>query len=122
MFTWLEGNGAAAVSFMTGNPELACLKCLKPDPAGASRYQLRRPEAAVEEGRNLACGDAFYIPFPVSRACGAASLACDMVIDWANDVGTTWRSRTFDATRAVQRKDATPHRLAACPACGNRAQ
>lgn len=119
LFIWLEGNGAAAVGFVSGNEQLACFKCLKPELSGRSRLDLMRSDTKLETSRNLACGDAHFIPFPVSRAAAAASLGCDMVLDWANGgAGQKLRSLTLDHRRAVQRKDSTPKKLAACPACG----
>jgi molybdopterin/thiamine biosynthesis adenylyltransferase len=123
LFVWLEGNGAAAVGFMTGNEQLACFKCLKPELSGLSRFNLVRGETQLETGRNLACGDAHFIPFPVSRAAAAASIGCDMALDWANGGhGQKWRSLTLDHQRAIQRKDSTPKKSDACPACSDSAQ
>lgn len=119
LHVWLEGNGAAAVGFMSHDPELACFKCLKTDLAGQKRFRLLRDGVEVETGRNLACGDAHYIPFPVSRAASAAGLACDMVLDWANgDERHRWRSITMDSRTANEIKDGNPKRAARCPACG----
>jgi molybdopterin/thiamine biosynthesis adenylyltransferase len=123
LFSWLEGNGAAAVAFIAGNAEFACLKCLKIDLAGSPRFRLLKGDTVIETGRNLACGDAHFIPFPVSRAAAAASLACDMALDWANGgKGHRWRSITLDHHRANRIDDRNPKRLAACPACGDSAR
>lgn len=119
LFVWIEGNGAAAVGFMSDGPDWACLKCLRPDLSGPKRFRLVRDEAEVESGRNLACGDAHFIPFPVSRAATAAGLACDMALDWANgDLRHRWRSVTMDHRKAVRIGDANPKRVDHCPACG----
>ena len=121
LFVWIEGNGAAAVGFMSGDSDLACFKCLKIDLNGPKRFRLVRSEVELESGRNLACGDAHFIPFPVSRAAAAAGLACDMALEWANDGPRhRWRSVTMDHRRAVQIKDGNPKRIDHCPACGNR--
>ncbi|MCA1411724.1 ThiF family adenylyltransferase [Bradyrhizobium sp. NBAIM20] len=119
LYVWIEGNGAAAVSFMSDGPDWACLKCLRPDLSGPKRFRLVRDEADIESGRNLACGDAHFIPFPSSRAATAAGLACDMALDWANgDLRRRWRSVTMDHRKAVQIGDTNPKRLDHCPACG----
>lgn len=118
LFGWLLGNGTAAVAFMSGNPELACFKCLKVELAGLPRFRILRSDVQTETGRNLACGDAQYIPFPVSRAAVSAGLICDVALDWANGgTGHTWRSITLDHRRAVQVKDSNPKRIGNCPAC-----
>jgi hypothetical protein len=123
LFAWLEGNGAAAVAFMSGDAELACFKCLKSDLAGTPRFRLLRGDTTLQTGRNLACGDAHFIPFPVSRAAAAASLACDVALDWVNGSRDhKWRSITLDHRRAVQLKDSNPKRVANCPACGDSAR
>jgi hypothetical protein len=122
LFTWLEGNGAAAVAFMTDDAGLACLKCLKADLAGTPRFRMLKADTEIKTGRNLACGDAHFIPFPVSRAAAGASLACDVALDWANGgKDYKWRSITLDHRRANQIKDRNPKRVAACPACGDSA-
>jgi hypothetical protein len=119
LYAWLEGNGAAAVTFLTGDPQFACLKCLKPDLAGTPRFRLLRGDSDIKISRNLACGDAHFIPFPVSRACAAASLACDVALDWVNGgKGHRRRSITLDQHLANHVKDNNPKRTAACPACG----
>ena len=123
LFSWLEGNGAAAVAFIAGDAELACLKCLKTDLACTPRFRLLKGDTELKTGRNLACGDAHFIPFPVSRAAAAASLACDVALDWANGGnGNRWRSITLDHHRANRVDDRNPKRLAACPACGDSAR
>jgi hypothetical protein len=120
LFGWLQGNGAAAVAFMTGDPELACFKCLKVELAGPPRFRIMRSDVQIETGRNLACGDAHYIPFPVSRAVISAGLICDVALEWANgNAGHKWRLITLDHQRANQVKDGNPKRIDNCPACGN---
>jgi hypothetical protein len=121
LFVWIEGNGAAAVGFMSDDPDLACFKCLKVDLYGPKRFRLVRSEVELESGRNLACGDAHFTPFPVSRAATAAGLACDMALEWVNDGPRhRWRSVTMDHRKAVQIRDGNPKRIDHCPACGNR--
>jgi hypothetical protein len=79
-----------------------------------------RSDVRVETGRNLACGAAHFIPFPVSRAAVSAGLICDVALDWANGgAGHKWRSLTLDHQRAIQIKDSNPKRIDSCPACGN---
>ncbi|WP_456835437.1 ThiF family adenylyltransferase [Bradyrhizobium sp. USDA 4509] len=119
LFGWLQGNGAAAVAFLAGDPDLACFKCLKVELAGPPRFRIMRSDVQIETGRNLACGDAHYIPFPVSRATIAAGLICDVALDWANGgAGPKWRSITLDHHRANHVKDGSPKRIETCPACG----
>lgn len=122
LFAWLLGNGAAAQSLITGEPEYACFKCLKPDLSGAPRFRVLKTDTEIATERNVACGDGTYIPFPVSRSVVAASLACEHALDWANGrASPRFRTRTLDARRANFVKDGSPHSLAACPACGGRA-
>lgn len=122
IFTWLEGNGAIAKSLLTGEPDRACLKCLKPELNGQQRYRTMRPDAKLDVRRNHSCGDAEYIPFPVSRSVAAASLACELALGWANRApGNRFRSITFDYGQAYFIKDVSPNKSAACPACGGKA-
>jgi molybdopterin/thiamine biosynthesis adenylyltransferase len=121
LFTWLKGNGAIAQSLLTGETDKACLKCLKPELSGQPRFRTIRPTANLEVRTNHACGDAEYIPFPSSRSAAAASLACELALDWANKIpGHRFRSITFDQNQAFIIKDGSPDKTASCPACGVR--
>ncbi len=119
LFVWLEGNGAIAKSILTGAGDYACLKCLKPRLSQPPRHKTLKSEEAVVVEYNAACGDGGYVPFPVSRSIGAAAMACDHVLDWANGVhGDRFRSRTFDNAKAYNIPDSSPQRSVDCPACG----
>jgi molybdopterin/thiamine biosynthesis adenylyltransferase len=119
IFVWLIGNGAAAQCLLTGDPEYACLKCLKTELSKEPRFRVLRKEHELRVERNLACGDSTYLPFPVSRSAAAAALACDVVIDWANGpTGARLRTMIFDHVRANHVKDSSPRRISGCPACG----
>lgn len=118
LFSWIEGNGAATVSFLGGDPELACFKCLQADLAGPKRFNLLKKDVQTEFGQILSCSDPHFIPYPVSRANAAASLACDMVLDWCNGtMSHRWRSMTLDHRLANRGADCNPKRLDHCPAC-----
>jgi molybdopterin/thiamine biosynthesis adenylyltransferase len=119
VFVWLMGNGALAQCILTGEPDYACLKCLKPELAGEARYRGLRPSVEVQTVTNVACGDATFTPFPVSRSVAAAALACDLVLDWVSGPsGDRFRSLTLDHTKAFQVPDGSPKSLKTCPACG----
>ncbi len=119
LFVWLLGNGAVAQCILTGEVDRACFKCLKPDLAGLPRFRAMRPETVVETVTNVACGDAAYVPFPVSRSVAAAAMACDLVVDWANgNPGHRFRSLTLDNRRAFRVPNGSPTKLNHCPACG----
>lgn len=119
LFVWLKGNGALAQAVLVGDPTKACLKCLKPDLAGQPRFRDLRPDVEVEIGRIQACGDADFVPFPVSRPVSAAAMACDMVLDWANGaLGDRFRNITFDSRKAFQISNSSPENTSRCPACG----
>lgn len=121
LFVWLLGNGAAAQSLSTGDPEFACFKCLKPKLAGEPRFRTLKNVQEILVERNASCGDALYVPFPVSRSVAAAALACDHALDWVNDrPDPRFRSRVLDPARAYHVKDANPGYLEHCPACGAR--
>ena len=44
LFIWIEGNGAAAVGFISDDANLACFKCLKADLSGQKRFKLVREQ------------------------------------------------------------------------------
>ncbi|TXN41205.1 hypothetical protein FV232_09380 [Methylobacterium sp. WL30] len=119
LFVWLVGNGAVAQCLLTGDPDRACLKCLKPSLAGPPQFPALRPGVVTETVANVSCGDADYIPFPVSRSVAAAALACDLVLDWANgDPGDRFRSLTLDTKRGLAVPPGSPAPIDTCPACG----
>ena len=119
LFVWLVGNGAVAQCLLTGDPDRACLKCLKPALADPPRFPALRPGIATQTIANVSCGDADYIPFPVSRSVAAAALACDLVLDWANgDLGDRFRSLTLDTRRGLTVPASSPDPIETCPACG----
>ena len=119
VFVWLMGNGALAQGIMVDQDDKrACLKCLKPDLSGEPRFRSLRPEVNVEIGSIASCGDAEFVPFPVSRSVGAAALACDLIFDWANGkAGDRFRSRTFDTSSAFMITNSSPLPHQECPAC-----
>jgi molybdopterin/thiamine biosynthesis adenylyltransferase len=119
LFVWLLGNGTIAQAILVGDSNKACFKCLKPELAGQPRFRALRPDVDVEIGRIHACGDADFVPFPVSRPVAAAAMACDMVLDWANGVrGDRFRNTTFDAGKAFTIANSSPGPTPRCPACG----
>lgn len=121
LFVWLLGNGSVAQCLLTDGRDHACLKCLKPELAGPPRYRSMRPDAETETVANVACGDADYVPFPVSRSVAAAALACDLVLDWVTgNPGSRYRSLTLDGSTAYRTADRNPEPLKQCPACGGR--
>jgi len=121
LFVWLEGNGSVSKSMLTWEAQYACFKCEKPNLSGTAPHRTLRPDREMEIGRDAACGDPVYVPFPVSRSVAAAALACDHVLDWANGrPGDRFRSETFDESRAFRRKNDSPRPSPACPACGRR--
>lgn len=119
LFVWLLGNGAVAQSILVGDPAKACFKCLKTDLSGQPRFRALRPNVEIEIGSVQACGDADFVPFPVSRPVSAAAMACDMVLDWANGGrGDRFRNITFDKRKAFEIGNSSPAPSARCPACG----
>jgi molybdopterin/thiamine biosynthesis adenylyltransferase len=120
VFVWLLGNGAAAQAILTGEPDKACLKCLRPEHGGESRFRILRHPDKIEIGSNLSCSDPHFIPFPVSRSVGAAALACDLVLDWANgEPGHRLRNRIFDRKAAFKVDSSSPSPSRFCPACAS---
>ncbi len=119
LFIWLTGNGAAAQGLLTGEPSYACLKCLKPRLAGPPRFRTLRPNVPIETVSAFACGDATHVPFPVSRSVVAASMACEMALEWASERRSRrFRTLTLDPDKAFHVADSSPSALPACPACG----
>ena len=119
LHTWLTENGAAAQCLLADGEGHACLKCLKPELAGPPRFRTLRKGIEIVHERSHACGDARYVPFPVTRSVAAATLTCEVILDWANKrPSPRFRSRTLDRAKAQEVKDADPGPVAACPACG----
>lgn len=118
LFGYLMGNGALAQAILTGDPEHACLKCLKPHLSGAPRFPSLRPDVEVNKIMNMECADPLHIPYPVTRSVMAASLICEMALAWAaGGKGYRFRSFLFDPDRAYFVKDGNPQPSRECPAC-----
>lgn len=121
LFVWLAGDGAAARAILTGAPDRACLKCLKPELGGEERFATLRPGVKATTMNARGCGDSAFIPFPVTRPVSAAAMACDMVLDWTKGgVFDHFRALIFDKNAARITKNSSPEPLAHCPACGAR--
>jgi len=118
LFGYLLGNGAASQALFTGDTEHACLKCLKPELAGPARFKTLRPDVEVVAVSNMECADPHHIPYPVTRSVMAASLICELALDWVGgSIGNRFRSQLFDASRAFSNKDGSPKPSLGCPAC-----
>ena len=122
LYVWLAGNGSIAQSLLCDGPQHACYKCMKPELAGQARYRAVRSDKDVELDSNAACGDALFVPFPVSRSIAAAALGLEVTLAWVNDKPRPrFRNRVLDADQAYNLKDANPAPSSLCPACGIKA-
>ena len=117
IFTWLLGNGVGTQSFFyDGDRTQSCLKCLQPVMNEPARFEMAKDETRF--GRTLACGDAGYIPYPVSRSSQAASLALEMALAWVRkDLRHRLMHRVLDFEHAKSFRDNNPDPSPRCPAC-----
>lgn len=118
LFVRLVGNGSAAQTIFCPGEGYACFKCEKPELAGQERHQVMRKETKIIHEKNLPCGDATHIPFPVSRSVTAAALGLEVALNWANnDPRPHFRSRVLDSDQAKNAIDNNPLPSAHCPIC-----
>lgn len=112
---WLEGQGAAARSFLNEAPEGACYRCLEP-VRGDPNHKALRPEAARELVGT--CGDLPFTPYGPSSPMIAAGLAAQQAADWATE-NREYPLRTLrvDFTNTYESKPTTPGKSPKCPAC-----
>lgn len=116
LHVWVAAGGGAAAALLSDSKEHACFKCLRPDLNNLPRYRIARNDD--EFVRNQSCGDAPYIPFPVSSSAQAAAMALEICLGWANNkIGHRYRVRTFDEKRAFHVADQNMKPADNCPAC-----
>jgi molybdopterin/thiamine biosynthesis adenylyltransferase len=120
LYVWLAGNGSIAQSLLCDGKECACYKCMKPALDGQPRYRAVRSDTEAQLDSNAACGDALFVPFPVSRAVAAAALGLEAALGWINGKPSPhFRNRLLEPSQAFNLKDVNPAPSASCPACGN---
>jgi molybdopterin/thiamine biosynthesis adenylyltransferase len=114
---WIEGAGLAVRGLLREGTEGACYRCLS-DANRAGDYRVfTQPTPTLMKGQGC---EGLYVPFPASVSVQAASLAAEMIQDWANGApGDTLRTRVLDKTRTQATSDTTPLRREKCPACGS---
>lgn len=117
LHTWLVGNGDAAQAILVNSAQHACYKCLRKDHSGDWRFwplaRDHRPEPIFGP-----CGDGMFMPYGVGSPAIAASLALQMVIDWAaGNAEPYFRTICINpsTTRAI--KSQNVKKLDDCPAC-----
>jgi len=116
LYTWVNGLGAAAQSFLQVDATYACYRCLQPDLALPGRFDpLRTPPPAPLAG----CGRQLSTPYGPAAPMMAASLAASHATDWAGGHGHhLLRTVRLDWAATVKRDPLSPSKADLCPACG----
>tara|TARA_R110000851_G_C13094904_1_gene567326 strand:- start:1049 stop:2728 length:1680 start_codon:yes stop_codon:yes gene_type:complete len=119
IFTWVAGEGIGAQAILVSDLNYACLTCLETDRPGGIHSVLKNGyETGFKEGSG-GCGD-FLVPFDVTAAIHAASLAGKMVLDWSrNRPHPTLRTILLDRKNGAAVTDASPKPNRQCPICAN---
>lgn len=119
LHVWIEGNGAAAQTYFSSDPEFGCYRCLQPDHAAAPRYPVLRTDA----DRTLAtgCGEAPFSPYGPAAPMAASALAAHHTSDWASGrPRALLRTIRLDYEDTQDRKPTNPTPSPTCPACAPR--
>lgn len=115
LHVWLEGNGAAARSFLNGAFDHACYRCLEPE-FGKPRFKVLRDDAPLVPAGN--CGDPVYTPYGPSAPIAAAALATQHAAEWGQGGGSPLlRTVRLDYEHTQESKPCNPSRHSDCPAC-----
>lgn len=116
---WLAGNGAAAQClFVDHKGEGACLKCLRPAGAAATRPDWPLAPGAGLREAPAACGEAAFVPYGVAAPAIAAGLALKVCLDRAGgNTHPAMRTIRIDAAATAPVADCDPRAEAGCPAC-----
>ena len=114
---WIEGAGLAVRGLLRSRPDGACYRCLS-DANRSGEYRVfNEPTPIVMRGQGC---EGLYVPFPASVAVQAASLAAEMVQNWANGGnGHALRTRVLDRSRVLATPDCSPQKRKDCPACSS---
>lgn len=119
LHTWIEGNGAAAQSFYSTDPDFGCYRCLHPDHLKAPRFPVLRAEVVPITATG--CGEAVFSPYGPAAPLAAAALAAHHVADWARGAARPLlRTLRLSYAETQERKPTNPTRSADCPACAPR--
>lgn len=117
IFTWVAGEGVGAQAMIVSSESHACLNCVETDRPGSNHSVLRNGyQTEFKEGSG-GCGD-WLVPFDVTAAIHAASLAGKMALDWSR--GSTHpnlRNVLLDNKKGKIVKDASPKPNKQCPIC-----
>jgi molybdopterin/thiamine biosynthesis adenylyltransferase len=119
LHTWLEGYGAAAISYMSTDREFGCFRCLQPAHDQAPRYRVLRSEAPQEPIG--ACGETAFTPYGPAAPMMAAALSAQHASDWASgEQRPLLRVSRLDWHNTNMIKPVNPPRSPYCPACARR--
>lgn len=119
LYSWVEGPGDAARCLLVDSLKFMCHECLFTRQGGQPpRERMPVSTRDVASGREYPGGCGSYMPFAVSAAATAASLALDVARDWARgNPHPRLRSRRLDLKNTESRDDTSPKPLDTCPAC-----
>lgn len=114
---WIEGAGSAARALLRIHNSGACYRCLWHSSKRGELRSLSDLPPIVLAG--FGC-EGLYVPFPPSVSVRAASLAADMVLDWANEIySPSLRTRILQPNLQLATEDCDPLPDRDCPLCNS---
>jgi molybdopterin/thiamine biosynthesis adenylyltransferase len=117
LHVWIEGNGAAAVSYFSSDAAFGCYRCLQPDLLSPPRFPVLRPDA--DTALVTACGEAPFSPYGPAAPLTASGLASHHIVDWAQgNARPLLRVVRLSYTDTQERRPTNPSKSPGCPACG----
>lgn len=117
LHVWLEGQGAAARSYLNAALAQACYRCLEP-VRGEPRFRVLK-EGAPQDLAGT-CGDLPFTPYGPSAPMIASGLAAQQAAEWGlGRVDNRFRTQRVDLSQTKECKPSNPSKATNCPACGS---
>ncbi len=112
---WVEGPGTAVRALLHNTSYGACYRCL---------YEANKKglyQTVVGSMPNIMAGqgcEGLYVPFPATVSVQAASLAAEMVMNWANDDDSpSLQTRLINNNFQLATDNCNPSKQKNCPVC-----
>lgn len=119
LYVWNEGGGVASQCLFIDSPKAACYRCLS-DEKRLARFSPLKDPANDAFVMGTGC-DTAYVPYPAIVSVQAASMACQLLLDWVDGRKVNkLQTITHDLKQGKKINDTTPAKHSRCPACSKK--
>lgn len=119
LYIWNEGGGIASQCLFVDSPKAACYRCLSDEKLHPRFSPLKDPTVDTFV-MGTGC-DTAYVPYPAVVSVQAASMACNLLLDWVDGHQVKkFQTITHDSKLGKTINDTTPAKHSRCPACSKR--